>query len=155
MISKLFINFFLSRAKISNHVWRICVWGLRPLTDCLGGRIGAFSWVSQENLKALRKQHWGKVDGGRKPEILSFHGLSLQNLYLQGKEKVTFKIFRSTRIFKSLSKFLKTRTPRQCRSHFQKIIGKYKTVKKVKQYYQDLLGVINYQKRFDEVAKEL
>lgn len=52
------------------------------------------------------------------------------------KKKVIVIIYRSERIFKSLSEFLQTRTPRQCRSHFQKIMNKYKKLRKVRQYYQ-------------------
>ena len=63
--------------------------------------------------------------------------------------------FRSERIFKSLSDFLTTRTPRQCRSHFQKIMNKFKKLKKVKQYYQSQIGMEKYQEELDKLSKEL
>ena len=73
---------------------------------------------------------------GKSP-IRPLCGLLFQNLRLQGKKKVKVSLFRTTRIFKTLSKFLVTRTPRQCRSHFQKIMTKFKNLKKVKAFYQE------------------
>jgi GTP1/Obg family GTP-binding protein len=95
------------------------------------------------------------MDRRGEPRVYSVHGLPFQDLRFQREKKVTLFRFRTTRIFKSLSSFLKTRTPRQCRSHFQKIMSKFKTVKKVKQFYQKQLGVLMYQDKYDAVADKL
>ncbi len=95
---------------------------------------------------------WTEEENLRYALFMDFHS----KIFLSKEKRKYFLLyFRSTRIFKTLSKFLSTRTPRQCRSHFQKIIGKFKTIKKVKQYYQDTLGVLEYQVQFNLIVKQL
>lgn len=44
------------------------------------------------------------------------------------------------RIFKKLSTFLGNRTARQCRSHFQKLMNRFKTPAKAKLHFSTILG---------------
>jgi hypothetical protein len=52
----------------------------------------------------------------------------------------------------ALAAFLGTRTPRQCRSHFQKLMNRFKKLNKIKAYYEQMIGPLTYQRRLDEVS---
>lgn len=97
----------------------------------------------------------GEVDGGGEPQVRAVHGLPLQDLRLEGEAQVRHFPPRSERIFKTLSDFLVTRTPRQCRSHFQKIINKFKKLRKVRLHYQEQLGTAVYTHRLEELSRQL
>ena len=56
------------------------------------------------------------------------------------RRKYFFLHSRSLKIFKFLASHLQTRTPRQCRSHFQKLINKHKTIYKLKNYFRTEIG---------------
>lgn len=64
-------------------------------------------------------------------------------IFSAAKQNASKKLnsFRNLKIFKTLSIFLNSRTPRQCRSHFQKLMNRFKSFKKVIFYYQNLLGL--------------
>lgn len=51
---------------------------------------------------------------------------------------------RNLRVFKTLSEYLRTRTPRQCRSHFQKLMNRFKNLKKMIDYHQNELGMTGF-----------
>lgn len=52
------------------------------------------------------------------------------------------------RVFKKFSDMLGNRTPRQCRSHFQKMMLRFKTPNKACSFYRKLLGEKMYEERF-------
>ena len=67
----------------------------------------------------------------------------------------THKKYRQcSRIFKKFSLYLGDRTPRQCRSHFQKMILRFKTPLKACSYYQKLVGKKIFDEKFQESSKE-
>lgn len=117
-------------------------WRARPRVPAEGG-----AWASRVSGR--------QMDWRREHQVCPIHGLPLCHLCLQGTSQVSPRPWRSTRIFKSLSSFLGTRTPRQCRSHFQKIMNKFKKLNKVKQHYQQLLGAFNYSERLEELNQRL
>ena len=47
---------------------------------------------------------------------------------------------KAEKIFKNVAAFLQSRSARQCRSHFQKLIKKFGTVFQMKKHYRDLVG---------------
>ena len=70
--------------------------------------------------------------------ILSLWLISKPFLSLsKGGSIFSFIFFRSIRIFKSLADYLVTRNPRQCRSHYQKLMLKFKTINKFRKHYRN------------------
>jgi hypothetical protein len=67
------------------------------------------------------------------------------------------KIFYNSRvckIFRTFSEYLNERTAAQCRSHYQKIIIKHKTLAKLKKHYKQIYGDNQYNQEFDNFRKQ-
>lgn len=77
-----------------------------------------------------------------KNQICSFCLSSLQSFQIKNETKVTFfSHCRNLRVFKTLSEYLGSRTPRQCRSHFQKLMNRFKNIKKMVEHHQKDIGM--------------
>ena len=105
-------------------------------------------------------------------EEISNGNSSLENI-TEGKwldeENVKFAIFmtlnkdvfkskqkrKAEKIFKNVSMFLQSRSPRQCRSHFQKLIKKFGTVFQMKKYYRDLIGHRNFDQILENCRNQM
>ena len=76
---------------------------------------------------------------------MDFHN----SIFQTGSKRKGFQIFRH------MSKYLGSRTPRQCRSHFQKLLLRHKTIQKIIKSIRSLLPEKVYEKRYKEVSKTL
>jgi len=73
-------------------------------------------------------------------------------LCAQNSKKSILKLyFRTFRVFDQMSRWVKTRTSLQCRSHHQKAIEKYKDLKRVILYSKEELKDIDYKLKFKEL----
>ena len=70
------------------------------------------------------------------------------------KKKYTKILFRNFRVFDQMSRWIKTRTSLQCRSHHQKAIEKYKDVKRVIAGEKEELKGIDYKNKFKELKDD-
>lgn len=86
----------------------------------------------------------------RQSSLCCLHPQISRDLQIKTPKKVHYSSFRSCKIFKHFSEYLTKRTPSQCRSHFQKLMLKHKTVAKLKREYRDKFGDVAYQ---DEMAR--
>lgn len=59
------------------------------------------------------------------------------------------------RIFKKLSEFLGTRNPRQCRSHFQKLMNRFKVPMRAIKFYKSLYGGSQFDEEFLNISEKL
>lgn len=91
--------------------------------------------------------------GRGKHQVCTFHRLPSTDLLLQREKEVTILTFRATKIFVTLANFLGTRTPRQCRSHFQKLMTKFRKINKIRAHYESILGPLEYARRTIEVSQ--
>ena len=73
-------------------------------------------WTQTENIKFALFMHF------------------YENIFNRKRERQAF------RIFKKLSLFLGSRTPRQCRCHFQKLINRFKTPLRVRKFFKNAIG---------------
>ena len=95
-------------------------------------------------------------ENGKNPKILNslFSLISIVKYSLQSKEESKFKIkIRSEKIFKSLSTYMGNRTPAQCRSHYQKMIMKFKTIAKLKKHFKQNVGEDLYNESFKKFSE--
>lgn len=88
------------------------------------------------------------MDSELKSEICYLCPFSPRHLQLKAQKKVIFRLFRVCKIFRSFSEYLDGRTAAQCRSHYQKIMIKFKTIAKLKRSYKSLFGEAQYKKEF-------
>lgn len=65
------------------------------------------------------------------------------------KESKNICYFRTSKIFRIFTEYLKERTAAQCRSHYQKMIAKFKTVPQLKKYYKKHFSEERYSYEFD------
>jgi len=80
--------------------------------------------------------------GRLKNEIRSICLSPLKNLQKQDKTQVISLLYtRNLKVFKTLSEYLRSRTSRQCRSHFQKLMNRFKNLKKMIEHHQKQMGV--------------
>lgn len=84
----------------------------------------------------------GKMVWTRKNKVCAFRLPSFQDFQVQNETQVTFFVHsRNLRVFKTLSEYIGTRTPRQCRSHFQKLMNRFKNIKKMIEHHQNEAGM--------------
>lgn len=57
------------------------------------------------------------------------------------------------RIFKKFSDFVGTRTPRQCRSHYQKMMNRFKTPLRACNHYKKITGDKIFSERLEVLSK--
>ncbi len=83
--------------------------------------------------------------GRLKNQIRTFRLSSFQGIQVKNEAKVNiFLNYRNLRVFKTLSEYLGTRTPRQCRSHFQKLMNRFKNIKKMVEHHQKETGLSEF-----------
>ena len=63
------------------------------------------------------------------------------------------KKLRSERIFTRLSEYVSTRTSRQCRSHYQKMMIKYHTISKLRSYFRKAATPSAYDAEFQRLQE--
>lgn len=91
------------------------------------------SWTSSENLKYA--------------VFVDKH----QTIFIsKQKRKYLTHLFRASRIYTYLSKFLRSRTAQQCRSHFQKIILKHNSIHAFIRIIKDTVSETVYEKIFND-----
>ena len=62
----------------------------------------------------------------------------------------------TSRIFKKFSELLKkNRTPKQCRTHYQKLMNRFGTPTKTINFFKDLIGVQEYEKKYENFTEVL
>ena len=81
----------------------------------------------------------------RQSSLRRLHPQVPRDLPIQTPKKVHHPSYRSCKIFKHFSEYLTKRTPSQCRSHFQKLMLKNKTIAKLKREYRGKFGDEAYQ----------
>ena len=81
-------------------------------------------------------------------QFVTYLSLQSQAAKSKGKRK-------SHKLFKQMSGYISSRTPQQCRSHFQKMIKKHKTVAKLKRHVRESVGPSQFRKRVQEIEEEL
>ena len=59
------------------------------------------------------------------------------------------------KIFKHFSDFIGNRSPSQCRSHYQKLLLKHKTIPRLKRYYRDYFGEKMYHQELQRLEFEM
>ena len=67
----------------------------------------------------------------RKLKVCSLCPLLPSSILLQTKKEVAISLLREVKIFKLFEESMERRTAAQCRSHYQKLIKKFKTVPKL------------------------
>jgi hypothetical protein len=78
--------------------------------------------------------------GWLKLKICRLYRLLSGHLCLTPQTQVPCLSLRHSKIFKSLADYLGDRTAAQCRSHFQKLLVKYRTAAKIKKHFRDGFG---------------
>lgn len=91
----------------------------------------------------------------RQPSFCCLHPQISRNLPIKTPKKVHYSSFRSCKIFKHFSEYLTKRTPSQCRSHFQKLMLKHKTIPKLKREYRGNFGDAAYQNEMARLEEHL
>lgn len=61
---------------------------------------------------------------------------------------------KAQRIFKKMSEFLVTRKARQCRSHYQKLMKRFKNLGSCERFYLQKYGVEGFQIKYQEIVSD-
>ncbi len=115
-----------------------------------------WSWRSHiQSLRNRRSQEkvksWSKGSGMmKKISNLSFlFTITRKSSPPNTKESKTISYFRVYKIFKTFEEYLQDRKAAQCRSHYQKMIQKFKTVAKIRKYHENYYGRELYRQEFE------